>query len=58
MKFSEYVHCDGLGLAELVRRVDVAAAELLALALERADRVKVGIPPYSGKDREFLPIQE
>jgi hypothetical protein len=42
MKFSEYVHCDGLGLAELVRRVDVAAAELLALALERADRVKVG----------------
>ncbi len=37
MKFSEYIQYDGLGLADLVKRKEVTAAELLRIALERTD---------------------
>lgn len=39
MLFSEYVKYDGLGLAELVRRRDVAPAELVETAIARAEAV-------------------
>lgn len=37
MKFSEYRSFDGLGLAELVRHRDVSAAELVEIAIARAE---------------------
>jgi amidase len=37
MKFSEYIQYDGLGLAELIKRKEVTATELLRIALERTD---------------------
>ena len=39
MKFSEYVHYDGIGLAELVRNKQVQTHELLELAILRAEKV-------------------
>ncbi len=39
MKFSDYVQYDALGLAELVRRGEVSAQELLEAALARAEAV-------------------
>jgi amidase len=38
MSFKEYAAYDGLGLAELVRKRDVAPAELLDAAIERIER--------------------
>ena len=38
MGFAEYSDYDGLGLAELVRKGEVTASEVLEAALERADR--------------------
>jgi len=38
MKFDDYARYDGLGLAELVRRREVSAAELLEIAIARMDR--------------------
>src|SRR5262245_36459901 len=37
MKFDEYARYDGLGLAELVRRREVSAAELLEVVIARMD---------------------
>ena len=39
MDLAEYAACDGLELAELVRRGDVTAEELAALAAEGTSRV-------------------
>ncbi len=39
MNYQEYVQYDAMGLAELVRRREVTAAELVEAALERADAV-------------------
>lgn len=39
MNFLEYLQYDGLGLAELVAKQEVSAAELLDLALKRAAEV-------------------
>ncbi len=39
MQFDEYTQHDGLGLAELVRRGEVSASELLSVAMQRADQV-------------------
>ncbi|MGH7334700.1 MAG: amidase, partial [Candidatus Rokuibacteriota bacterium] len=36
--FADYEQYDGLGLAELVRRRQIAPAELLEAAIERVDR--------------------
>jgi amidase len=38
MKFSEYKQYDGLGLANLVARKEVTAAELLQVAIERTEK--------------------
>jgi amidase len=38
MNLAEYCHYDGLGLAELVRRRQVTAAELVEAAIERLER--------------------
>ena len=38
MAFAEYADYDGLGLAELVRRGEVTAAELVEAAIERIER--------------------
>ncbi|MFN9542672.1 MAG: amidase, partial [Alphaproteobacteria bacterium] len=38
MSFAEYERLDGLGLAALVRRGDVSAAEVLEAAIARAER--------------------
>ena len=39
MTFSEYRQYDALGLAELVRQKEITAAELLELAIGRAEQV-------------------
>ena len=39
MKHEEYMKHDALSLAELVRRREVSAAELLETAISRADAV-------------------
>ena len=39
MKFEEYRQFDAIGLADLVARGEVTAAELLELAIARADAV-------------------
>ncbi|MDX1693657.1 MAG: amidase [Ketobacteraceae bacterium] len=39
MKLEEYLGYDGLGLAELVKKKEVTAEELLAVAIERAEKV-------------------
>ena len=55
---SEYSRYDGLGLAELIERGDVAASEVLDQALERADRVNpaLGALIYDMRDeaRRYL----
>ena len=38
MGFGEYANFDGLGLAELIRRREVSAAEVLEAAIERVER--------------------
>src|ERR1043166_6650560 len=38
MRFPEYSEYDGLGLADLVRRGEVSAAELVAAAIERVEK--------------------
>ncbi|MDE2421578.1 MAG: amidase [Gammaproteobacteria bacterium] len=38
MKFSEYVQYDGLGLAHLIARREVSAAELLRVAIDRTEK--------------------
>jgi len=48
---TEYLHYDGVGLAELVRRKDVTASELLEAAIRRAEAVNpqlnaIVIPMY------------
>ncbi len=40
MKHSEYLQHDAVGLADLVRRGEVSASELLALAAQRADEIQ------------------
>ena len=43
MKLAEYLAQDGLGLAELVRRREVKAAEVLTCARQMLERVNPGI---------------
>jgi amidase len=43
MDFPEYRSFDGLGLAELVRRKDVSATELVETAIARAERVNADL---------------
>jgi amidase len=39
MKLQEYAQYDGLGLAELVRKKEITASELMSLAIEAVDKV-------------------
>ncbi|MCU4304712.1 amidase [Acinetobacter ursingii] len=39
MKLNEYIHYDGLGLAQLIEKKEVQPIELLELALQRSDQV-------------------
>ena len=39
MKFEEYRKYDGLGLAELVKKKEMKASELLEIAINRAEAV-------------------
>jgi len=47
MKFNEYRQHDALSLADLVRRGEVQAHELLALAGHRADEVQPQINAFT-----------
>ena len=49
MKQSEYEQHDGLGLAELVRRRDISATELLETAIARVEAVDRGINAVVGR---------
>ena len=42
MAFSEYGNYDAVGLADLVRKKQVSAAELLDEAIVRTDKVEIG----------------
>ncbi|MCK5886162.1 MAG: amidase, partial [Alcanivorax sp.] len=63
MKFEEYRQFDAMGLAELVARGEVSAAELLDTAIARAEQVNPSlnaliIPLYEqARERAAAPLQ-
>lgn len=46
MKLNEYIHYDGLGLAQLIEKKEVQPIELLELALQRSDQVNPKLNAY------------